>query len=170
MQLHTRVGQSLNEALQGLKSQWNKIQRPYRLLMKVRVPVNAKSFIAEAVLDNSNDAILVIRSSGQIVYSNKNANRLFETNNVGLINQNITGIFSAFSETERNKLNEALLFIRPNQTLELIGADAFGRQRVYLIEIFAIKKINKPTLISLTIKDVSQNEVLRYQNDFFKNA
>lgn len=168
MQLHTKIGQSLNEALLGLKSQWHKMQRPYRLLMKVRVSVNTKSFIAETVLDNTNDAILVICPSGQVVYSNKNANRLFEKNNTALINQSITDVFSVFSETERNKLSEALLFIRPNQTLELIGKDLFGRPRIYLIEICAIKKINKPTLISLTIKDVSQNEVLRYENDFLK--
>ena len=169
VQLHTRISQNLNQALQSLKAQWDKIQRPYRLLMKIRVPVNAKNFIAEIVLDNSNDAILVMRQSGQIIYSNKNANRLFEKNSKStLTNQSITEVFSGFSEVECNKLNEAILLIRANQTLELVGKDTFGRPRIYLIEICAIKKTNRPTLISLTIKDISQNEVLRYENDFLK--
>lgn len=169
MQLHTRVSQSFNEAVHSLKTQWSKIQRPYRLLLKVKVRDSAKSFMAEMLLDNLNDAILVMRQSGKIVYSNKNAMRLFESDNKPILtNQSISEVFSAFAESERHKLNEALLFVRTNQTVELTGKDAFGRPRIYLIEISSIKAIYKPMLISLIIKDVSQNEVLRYENDFLK--
>lgn len=151
-----------------LKHQWDKIHHPYRFLLRVKMPLFLKKSISDLILNSSSECILAVRPSGEIVYANNKTLELLGLNQEAILGQSIHQVFSFFAETELKLLKETLFSTRPHNAIELNGKDAFGRPRIYLVESSVLSTQDKAPLVSLTIKDISHNEVLRYENDFLK--
>ncbi len=169
MQLHARVSRGLESAIEAIKSQWHKLNQSEQILLRVKIPYRPKSSIIDAVLNASNDAILAIRPSGQVIYANNKLLDLFKLNSQSVLSLSVMDAFACFGESELKILKEALLLNQAYSKVELNGKDTFGRPRIYLVEICSTKVADATALICLTLKDISQNEVLRYENNFLKS-
>lgn len=169
MQLHTKLNQGLASTREAIKTQWDKFYSQNQFLLHIKLPLRPKNSIMESILNASNDAILAISpSSTHVIYANEKAAELFASKPEALLKLSVMEAFSCFEASQLKILKEAILLNQPYNSVELHGRDMFDRPRIYLIEICFVEEQNNP-LICLTIKDISQNEVLRYENDFLKS-
>ncbi len=125
--------------------------------------------IPEMILNESNEGVMALTASGEVIYANKKAVALCSFSNETLIGRSVDQAFCCFEAKELLILKQALISTQLNHLIELNAKDATGRARLYVVEVTRLVKKHHAHMISLSIKDISHYAISRHEHDFLKN-